>query len=96
MASSVGHEEKSLVVGETSVDKLPQEALYRLVVLGGGFFEAERDFPPTCGHPQSNHHLLACHVFGVDDQGCEVQIPNRSRMVGGAASVLSETVGLFK
>ena len=49
-------------------------------MLGGGLREAERDFAALNRHPQSYDHLFACHVFSVDDQGCEVQVLQRASL----------------
>ena len=50
--SPVGHEEESLIVGEAPIDEISEEALHRLVMLGGGLHEAKRDLFPIHRHAQ--------------------------------------------
>ena len=77
-ASPVGHEENPVVEGEPSINEIPQESLYRLVVLGGGFDEAERNLLPLYGSPQGHHRLLACFAKSVHDQGYQVHFLQRA------------------
>ena len=53
-ASPVGHEEESLIVGESPIRKISQEALYRPVVFSGGLHEAKRDLFSIDRHAQGD------------------------------------------